>query len=204
MTRLDSGWNFRAAYDSARKLRDAQDAFCAKVESSSWDDLAGKTFPEDLQWESLVDVLRGRVKLSVHCYEAVDLDGIVRVRFFVHMIFGCLMDALGQLTNEFEFPVASFHHAGETYLVPELLKKTWVSLFSFLVTRLRHLLMTFISTRGAHLPSRSLRPIFGTYMWVDLCNCADTAGFREGRNARHIEDRNSLRGCWQSMESTLL
>ncbi|KAG2337251.1 hypothetical protein BDR05DRAFT_895575, partial [Suillus weaverae] len=40
-----------------------------------------------------------------HCYEAVDLDGI--------------------LTNEFEFPVASFHHAGETYLVPELLKKTW-------------------------------------------------------------------------------
>lgn len=107
MTRLDSGWNFRAAYDSARKLRDAQDDFCAKVESNSWDDLAGKTFPEELQWESLVDVLRGRVKLSVHCYEAVDLDGIVR------------------LTNEFEFPVASFHHAGETYLVPELLKKTW-------------------------------------------------------------------------------
>jgi imidazolonepropionase-like amidohydrolase len=107
MTRLDSGWNFRAAYDSARKLRDAQDAFCAKVESNSWDDLAGKTFPEDLQWESLVDVLRGRVKLAVHCYEAVDLDGIVR------------------LTNEFEFPVASFHHAGETYLVPDLLKKTW-------------------------------------------------------------------------------
>ncbi|KAG1855024.1 hypothetical protein F4604DRAFT_1801268 [Suillus subluteus] len=107
MTRLDSGWNFRAAYDSARKLRDAQDDFCAKVESDSWDDLAGKTFPEELQWESLVDVLRGRVKLAVHCYEAVDLDGIVR------------------LTNEFEFPVASFHHAGETYLVPELLKKTW-------------------------------------------------------------------------------
>ncbi|KAG2142813.1 uncharacterized protein EDB93DRAFT_1338417 [Suillus bovinus] len=107
MTRLDSGWNFRAAYDSARKLRDAQDAFCAKAESDSWDDLAGNAFPEDLQWESLVDVLRGRVKLSVHCYEAVDLDGIVR------------------LTNEFEFPVASFHHAGETYLVPELLKKMW-------------------------------------------------------------------------------
>ncbi|KAG2742359.1 hypothetical protein P692DRAFT_20879650 [Suillus brevipes Sb2] len=107
ITRLDSGWNFRAAYDQARKLRDTQDAFCAKAESNSWDDLAGKTFPEDLQWESLVDVLRGRVKLAVHCYEAVDLDGIVR------------------LTNEFEFPVASLHHAGETYLVPELLKQTW-------------------------------------------------------------------------------
>jgi hypothetical protein len=64
MTRLDSGWNFRAAYDSARKLCDAQDDFCAKVESNFWGDLAGKTFHEDLQWESLVDVLRGHVKLS--------------------------------------------------------------------------------------------------------------------------------------------
>ncbi|KAG1803905.1 uncharacterized protein HD556DRAFT_1484520 [Suillus plorans] len=55
MTRLDSGWNFHTAYDSARKLCDAQDNFCAKAESNSWDDLVGKAFPEDLQWESLVD-----------------------------------------------------------------------------------------------------------------------------------------------------
>ena len=46
-----------------------------------------------------------------------------------------LMYALRQLTNEFEFPVASFHHAGETYLVPELLKKTWVSLQLLFVAR---------------------------------------------------------------------
>ncbi|KAG2046505.1 hypothetical protein BDR06DRAFT_985564 [Suillus hirtellus] len=100
ITRLDSAWNFCASYDHARKLRSIQDDFCAKAESGSWDDLAGKIFPEDLQWESLVN-------LSIHCYEAVDLDGIVR------------------LMNEFEFPVASFHHTGETYLIPELLKKTW-------------------------------------------------------------------------------
>ncbi|KAF9220135.1 hypothetical protein BS17DRAFT_787951 [Gyrodon lividus] len=107
MTRMDTGWNFRQAYDTARKLRDQQDSFCAKAEAGSWKELADSSFPEDLQWEALVDVLRGRVKLAVHCYEAVDLDGIVR------------------LTNEFKFPVASFHHAGETYLVPDLLKKTW-------------------------------------------------------------------------------
>lgn len=105
MSRMDSGWAFRSAYESARKLRDAQDEFCSKVEAGLWSDLGD--FPEDLQWEALVDVLRGKVKLSVHCYEAVDLDMIVR------------------LTNEFRFPVASFHHAGETYLVPELLEKTW-------------------------------------------------------------------------------
>ncbi|KAI6103408.1 hypothetical protein F5141DRAFT_1293329 [Pisolithus sp. B1] len=105
MTRMDSAWAFRSAYESARKLRDAQDEFCSKVEAGLWSGL--EEFPEDLQWEALVDVLRGKVKLSVHCYEAVDLDMIVR------------------LTNEFRFPVASFHHAGETYLVPDLLEKTW-------------------------------------------------------------------------------
>ncbi|KDR69239.1 hypothetical protein GALMADRAFT_128703 [Galerina marginata CBS 339.88] len=110
-TRMDAQWNFRHAYDEARKIRDAQDIFCAKVEAGDWVGLVEEEkeekFPEDLQWESLVDVLRGRVKVSIHCYEAVDLDGIVR------------------LSNEFKFPVASFHHAGETYLVPDLLKKTW-------------------------------------------------------------------------------
>ncbi|KAH7922182.1 hypothetical protein BV22DRAFT_1114028 [Leucogyrophana mollusca] len=137
--RMDTQWNFRRAYDTARQIRDAQDAFCARVEDGRWDavrrmdedvvrrmdvdvttevdgdgvwddwshEVADGEFPEDLQWEALVDVLRGKVKLAVHCYEAVDLDGIVR------------------LSNEFKFPVASFHHAGETYLVPDLLKKTW-------------------------------------------------------------------------------
>ncbi|KAF9242017.1 hypothetical protein BU15DRAFT_44398 [Melanogaster broomeanus] len=107
MTRMDTGWNFRQAYDTARKIRDQQDDFCTKAEAGAWQQLGDSNFPEDLQWEALVDVLRGRVKLAVHCYEAVDLDGIVR------------------LTNEFKFPVASYHHAGETYLVPDLLKKTW-------------------------------------------------------------------------------
>jgi hypothetical protein len=26
-------------------------------------------FPDDLQWEALVDVLRGKVKINTHCYE---------------------------------------------------------------------------------------------------------------------------------------
>ncbi|KAL0946374.1 hypothetical protein HGRIS_012604 [Hohenbuehelia grisea] len=105
-TRMDAAWNFRHAYDEARKVKEAQDEFCAAVEQSRA--VASTEFPESpLELESLVDVLRGRVKLSIHCYEAVDLDMIVR------------------LSNEFKFPVASFHHAGETYLVPDLLKSAW-------------------------------------------------------------------------------
>ncbi|KAJ7861358.1 hypothetical protein B0H14DRAFT_2741976 [Mycena olivaceomarginata] len=104
-TRMDAAWGFRQAYNEARKIRDAQDAFCAAAHAGTWD--GRSAFPESLQWEALVDVLRGRVKLSVHCYEAVDLDALIR------------------LSNEFKFPVASIHHAGETYLVPDLLKRAW-------------------------------------------------------------------------------
>ncbi|CAK5281395.1 unnamed protein product [Mycena citricolor] len=104
-TRMDASWNFRQAYNEARKIRDAQDAFCAAAEQGLWD---GETaFPESLQWESLVDVLRGLVKISTHCYEPVDLDSLIR------------------LSNEFKFPIASIHHSTGTYLVPDLLKKAW-------------------------------------------------------------------------------
>ncbi|KAF9241521.1 hypothetical protein BU15DRAFT_87115 [Melanogaster broomeanus] len=104
-TRMDTFWAFRQAYDTARQIKDSQDAYCSKAMAGEWEGL-GK-FPEDLQWEALVDVLRGRVKVHTHCYEAVDLDDFVR------------------LTNEFKFPVAAFHHAHETYLVPGTLKQAY-------------------------------------------------------------------------------
>ncbi|EJD36586.1 composite domain of metallo-dependent hydrolase [Auricularia subglabra TFB-10046 SS5] len=106
-SRFDSAWAFRRAYDEARKIRDAQDAYCAKAAAGRWDDIAGQLFPEELKWEALVDVLRGRVKINTHCYEAVDFDQFVR------------------LTHEFKFPVAAFHHASEAYLVADLIKQAW-------------------------------------------------------------------------------
>ncbi|KAF5363169.1 hypothetical protein D9758_008331 [Tetrapyrgos nigripes] len=97
------------SYETARKIKLKQDQYCEKAMAGRWRDLDQDQteFPEDLQWEALVDVLRGRVKVQNHCYEAVDLDGIVR------------------LTNEFQFSIAAFHHAHETYLVPDLLKKAY-------------------------------------------------------------------------------
>ncbi|KAJ3769241.1 hypothetical protein FB446DRAFT_227416 [Lentinula raphanica] len=104
-TRMDTIWAYRKGYEEARKLKVKQDAYCEKAAAGQWNALGD--FPDDLKWEALVDVLRGKVKIQNHCYEAVDLDGIVR------------------LTNEFKFPIAAFHHAHETYLVPELLKKAY-------------------------------------------------------------------------------
>ena len=121
---MDSIWSYRWAYNEARKVQQAQDDFCALAEAGLWNELDDQKFPDDLQWEMLVDVLRGRVKVGYvhwetetyrstlpsqianHCYEEVDFDDIVR------------------LTNEFGFPIASFHHASEAWLVPDLLKRT--------------------------------------------------------------------------------
>jgi hypothetical protein len=38
------------------------------------------------------------------------------------------LDALVRLSNEFKSPVPLLHHAGETHLVPDLLKRAWVGL----------------------------------------------------------------------------
>ena len=43
----------------------------------------------------------------MHIYETVDFDGIVR------------------LSNEFQFPIAAFHHAHEAYLVPDVIKQAY-------------------------------------------------------------------------------
>lgn len=55
----------------------------------------------------MADIIRGNVKVNIHCYETVDLNDLVRV------------------SNEFQFPISSFHHAHEAYLVPDLLRQTW-------------------------------------------------------------------------------
>ncbi|EJD41715.1 hypothetical protein AURDEDRAFT_115328 [Auricularia subglabra TFB-10046 SS5] len=107
-TRMDAIWALRTAYNEAHKIKEKQDAYCAKAQAGLWADVAALgDYPESLQWEALVDVLRGRVKIANHCYEPVDLDGMVR------------------LTNEFHFSIAAFHHAHEAYLVPDLLKKQY-------------------------------------------------------------------------------
>ena len=52
-------------YNTARKIKESQDAYCTDVFAGNWDALKDQPYPEDLQWEALVDVLRGRVKVSI-------------------------------------------------------------------------------------------------------------------------------------------
>lgn len=62
-TRMDSAWAFRQAYDEARKIKQAQDQYCDLAEKGDWNKLGD--WPESLQWEALVDVLRGKVRVSL-------------------------------------------------------------------------------------------------------------------------------------------
>ena len=66
--RMDNVWALRAAFAMARGYRDAQDALCARAEAGLLDEAAAHVYPEDYRWESLVDVLRGRVKVGSVCF----------------------------------------------------------------------------------------------------------------------------------------
>ena len=63
---MDGQGNFRHAYDKAKKIRDAQEAFCARAVAGEWvtREADGAEFPEELQREYLVDALRGRIKVG--------------------------------------------------------------------------------------------------------------------------------------------
>lgn len=93
---MDIMWEYRQAYQRASQIKAAQDAYCAKAEAGLWNSIVD-SYPEAFQYEALVDVLRGRVKVnelfvledlndshfygqvSQDVFEAVDLDAIVRV-----------------------------------------------------------------------------------------------------------------------------
>ncbi|WFC96558.1 hypothetical protein MBRA1_003219 [Malassezia brasiliensis] len=105
LVRMDEAWNFRREFERAQKLLRRQDDFCDALYDSGAPE--EPSFPSELELDSLVDVLRGRTKVHTHCYTMNDLDAMVR-----H-------------STEFGFPIAAFHHAHETYLVPELLHKAY-------------------------------------------------------------------------------
>ncbi|RGP78183.1 hypothetical protein FLONG3_3662 [Fusarium longipes] len=105
-SRMGESYEFRHAFEQARDLIQKQDDWCAKAESQGVESL-DEYLPGEIAWESLTAALRGQVHINTHCYTIPDLEAMV------------------DHTNEFKFPVRAFHHAHQTYLVPEILKRTW-------------------------------------------------------------------------------
>ncbi|TKY87991.1 hypothetical protein EX895_003087 [Sporisorium graminicola] len=155
MTRYDEAWDFRRTFSAARDLKNKQDAFCDSAKAfaslhgsnSAPSTLADAEFPDDLELEAVVALLRGKVKLNTHCYTQVDFESFIR-----H-------------SNEFQFPVAAFHHAHESYLIPDLLKQSYgnvtpaIAIFS---TNANYKLEAYFGSpfAGAILASHNITPIY--------------------------------------------
>ncbi|KAG5926471.1 hypothetical protein E4U53_003075 [Claviceps sorghi] len=100
-SRLGESFAFRHAFEQARSLIQKQDDWCSKADAIGVDNM-DDYLPQELRWESLAAALRGQVHVNVHCYTAADLEAMV------------------DHTNEFKFSVRTFHHAHQTFLVPEV------------------------------------------------------------------------------------
>ncbi|KAL2163222.1 hypothetical protein VTH06DRAFT_5278 [Thermothelomyces fergusii] len=105
-SRLGESWEFRHAFEQAAKLVREQDDWCDAAAAHGLHHMKSY-LPQELRWESLGALLRDQVRLNTHCYTIPDLEAFV------------------DHTNEFKFKVRAFHHAHQTYLVPEILKRAY-------------------------------------------------------------------------------
>lgn len=109
---MGEGYLFRKRFDQARNLLREQNDWCEAAERIEQQSNGGSStlrlsdrFPEILELESLVALLRGQVKLNVHCYLPQDLEAMVH-----HSL-------------EYDFEIAAFHHALSAWQVPDILKR---------------------------------------------------------------------------------
>ncbi|KAK2038061.1 amidohydrolase [Colletotrichum somersetense] len=104
-SRLGESWEFRQSFEHAANIVREQDDWCSRAATGL--EHVQEYLPNELKWEALVAVLRGQVHVHAHCYTITDLEAFV------------------DHTNEFKFPIRAFHHAHQTHLVPEILKRAW-------------------------------------------------------------------------------
>ena len=110
-TRMGNAWELRKWLARARELVDKQDGWCeaaggagsARERASLLAEKGG--FPEELELDSTVGMLRGQVAMHNHCYEPEDFETMLRI------------------SHEFGFRVRAFHHAISAWQVPEMLKE---------------------------------------------------------------------------------
>ncbi|KAI9333372.1 hypothetical protein DFJ73DRAFT_896103, partial [Zopfochytrium polystomum] len=114
-SRMGNGWLFRERFEEARALLRRQDDWCEAAGAAerrfgrNAHRAVAARYPDDLVNESLVALLRGDVRLNVHCYEPHDIEMMVRNK------------------HEFNFEIATFHHATGAHLVAPLLARENIS-----------------------------------------------------------------------------
>ena len=103
VTRMGTMALLREAFTRAREYRERWDAWEAKPAEGR-----GPAPARDLRLDPLADVLRGKVRVHIHCYRRDEFLGLLR------------------LSDEFGFKITSFQHAMEAYKVAEELARRGV------------------------------------------------------------------------------
>ena len=109
-SRLGEAYLFRKRISQARDVMRQQDQWCARREKR---EPLYHSYPDPIEHESLIALLRGKVLLNVHCYETFDLEMMVK------------------LSHEFNFKINTFHHALDAWRVADMLKEEDIAVAIF-------------------------------------------------------------------------
>ncbi|KAI8851350.1 hypothetical protein BC829DRAFT_441528 [Chytridium lagenaria] len=137
-SRMGSGWLYRKRFEEARTTLRLQEDWCvaAKAADAKFGAAAHQyvteRFPDPLEQDSLVALLRGDVRVNIHCYETHDIEMMIRNK------------------HEFGFEITAFHHALEAHLL---------RLFSLVKTSLSLSLLITLYTRRKLMARRQSREI---------------------------------------------
>lgn len=113
-TRLGESFWFRKAYENARRVKAAQDRWCeAATTGMAAGEVLTEEYPRSLEWQTLVDVLRGDVRVNVHGYETEDILAVL------------------DHADEFGFNITALHHALHSDQVTQEIKRRGIAIAGF-------------------------------------------------------------------------
>ncbi|KAI0388055.1 composite domain of metallo-dependent hydrolase [Hypomontagnella monticulosa] len=112
-TRIGESYWYRKAYDNARRVKLEQDRWCEIASTKKGLISITQEYPRSLEWQTLVDVLRGDVAVHAHGYETEDI-----IAMFDH-------------ADEFGFNITALHHALHADLIMDQIKARDIAVVGF-------------------------------------------------------------------------
>lgn len=106
MSRLGNAYKLRKILSDAQQLYQQQLDYCEGRSSLT-------RLPKDIYLQPMVDLLRGKVSLNIHCYKTGDFEMAMRVM------------------DEFNVNISAFHHAAESHTVSKELSKRGIGVAIF-------------------------------------------------------------------------
>ncbi|TPX18953.1 uncharacterized protein E0L32_011346 [Thyridium curvatum] len=113
VSRQGESFVYRKAYDTARRVKQRQDMWCEAASTALGRASLTEEYPRSLEWQTLVDVLRGDVSLHIHGYETVDI-----LAMFDH-------------SDEFGFNITALHHGLHADSITDEVRKRNIAVVGF-------------------------------------------------------------------------